>query len=207
MLTPIVRTLLLLNGLAFLAEMIDAGPLIAWFALWPGGFLNPSALTVGVPHFWPWQILTYAFLHGGLLHLALNLYALWLFGTRLELLWGPRVFAVYYFSCVIGAALTQMLVSEIAILQGGSAYPVLGASGGVFGLLLAFGMLFPEERLVLLFPPIPIKAKWFVLGYGALELFAGVTGTAAGVAHFAHLGGMLTGWLLLSYWRGRPRRQ
>jgi membrane associated rhomboid family serine protease len=95
------------------------------------------------------------------------------------------------------------VVSEIALIQGGQAYPVLGASGGVFGLLLAFGLLFPETTLILLFPPIPVKARWFVLGYAAVELVAGVTGTQAGVAHFAHLGGMLTGWLLLRYWRSK----
>jgi membrane associated rhomboid family serine protease len=91
-------------------------------------------------------------------------------------------------------------------MQGAAAYPVLGASGGVFGLLLAFGMMFPETRLMLLFPPIPIKAKWFVIGYGAIELLAGVTGTMEGVAHFAHLGGMVTGFILLRYWGSRPPR-
>jgi membrane associated rhomboid family serine protease len=204
MLTPVVRTLLLVNGLVFLGELVYPTPLISWFALWPGGLLVTTGWSEGVPHFWPWQIVTYAFLHGGLLHLALNMYALWLFGTRLEYVWGGRMFTVYYFSCVIGAALTQLVVSEIALLQGGAAYPVLGASGGVFGLLLAFGLLFPETELILLFPPIPIKAKWFVIGYGAVELFAGVTGTMEGVAHFAHLGGMATGYLLLRYWRRGP---
>jgi membrane associated rhomboid family serine protease len=207
MLTPVVRTLLLLNGLVFLGELVYPAPLISWFALWPGGLLVGSGWGPGMPHFWPWQIITYAFLHGGLLHLALNMYALWLFGTRLEYVWGERLFTVYYFSCAIGAALTQLVVSELALLQGSPAYPVLGASGAVFGLLLAFGVLFPETELMLLFPPIPIKAKWFVIGYGAIELFAGVTGTVAGVAHFAHLGGMVTGFLLLRYWRrGPPRR-
>ena len=205
MLTPVVRTLLLVNGFAFLAELAYLEPLIEWFALWPVRLTEATASEAATPHFWPWQILTYAFLHASVLHLVLNMYALWLFGTRLEQLWGGRAFAFYYFTCVIGAALTQLLVSEIALLQGGQAYPVVGASGGVFGLLLGFGLLFPETLLVLLFPPIPIKAKWFVFGYGAIELLAGVTGTQAGVAHFAHLGGMLTGWLLLRYGRGRPR--
>ena len=202
MLTPVVSTLLLLNGLVYLAELLYPNLLIGWLALWPGGLLLPAAAAEGGPPFWPWQIITYAFLHGSLLHLALNMYALWLFGSRLESLWGGRRFTVYYFSCVIGAALTQLVVSEMALLQGGAPYPVLGASGGVFGLLVAFGMLFPGMRLILLFPPIPIKAKWFVIGYGAVELFAGVTGTMMGVAHFAHLGGMVTGYLLLRFWRG-----
>ena len=207
MLTPVVRTLLLLNGILYLAELLYPNLLIGWLALWPGGLLVPSAAAEGTPQFLPWQIITYAFLHGGVLHLALNMYALWLFGSRLEYLWGSQKFAVYYLSCVIGAALTQLVVSEITLLQGGQAYPVLGASGGVFGLLVAFGMLFPEARLILLFPPVPIKAKWFVIGYGVIELLAGVTGTMMGVAHFAHLGGMVTGYLLLRYWRGAPPRR
>jgi membrane associated rhomboid family serine protease len=206
MLTPVVRTLLLLNGAFFVAELLYPNLLIGWLALWPGGLIVPTAAAEGAPAFWPWQLITYAFLHGGLLHLGLNMYALWLFGSGLEDLWGGRKFAVFYFSCVIGAGLTQLVVSEIALLQGGDAYPVLGASGGVFGLLVAFGMLFPETRLILLFPPVPIKAKWFVIGYGAIELLAGVTGSMMGVAHFAHLGGMVTGYLLLRYWRG-PRRR
>jgi len=207
MLTPVVRTLLLLNGAFFLAQLLYPNLLIGWLALWPGGLIAPAAATQGAPPFWVWQVITYSFLHGGLLHLALNMYALWLFGSRLEYLWGGQKFAVFYFSCVIGAALTQLVVSEIALLQGGNAYPVLGASGGVFGLLVAFGMLFPETRLVLLIPPIPIKAKWFVIGYGAIELLAGISGTTMGIAHFAHLGGMVTGFLLLLYWRGgMPRR-
>ncbi|MGB5834180.1 MAG: rhomboid family intramembrane serine protease [Thiohalocapsa sp.] len=207
MLTPVVLALLLINGLVFLGELVYADHLISWFALWPSGLVTPADAAMGPPQFRPWQIITYAFLHGGVLHLALNMYALWLFGTRLEYRWGERRFAVYYLSCVIGAALTQLIVSEITLLQGGPAYPVLGASGGVFGLLLAYGLTFPETKLVLLFPPIPIKAKWFVIGYGAIELFAGVTGTIEGVAHFAHLGGMVTGFLLLRYWRPDPPRR
>lgn len=202
----VVNTLLVINGLVFLAELANAQPLIELFALWPHGLLLSDAAQAGGYAFRPWQIVTYAFLHGSLVHLFLNMYALWLFGSRLEAVWGGRRFGVYYFTCAVGAALTQLVVSEIALLQGEPAYPVLGASGGVFGVLLAFGLLFPETRLLLLFPPIPIKAKWFVLGYGAVEIVAGVTGTAEGVAHFAHLGGMLTGWLLLLYWREGRRR-
>lgn len=206
MLTPAVQWLLLINGAVFLTEQFYFEPLVAWFALWPQGLLETQALAPGVPRFWPWQLVTYGFLHGGFLHLALNMYALWLFGIRLEYLWGSRRFAVYYLACVVGAALAQMAVSEISLAQGGEAYPVLGASGGVFGVLLAFGLTFPEVRLVLLFPPIPIKAKWVVLIYGVVELAAGVTGTLEGVAHFAHLGGMLTGAILLYRWRLGPWR-
>ncbi len=203
----VVNLLLVTNVLFFLAEAANAAPLVQWLALWPYGLIAPADAQGGTYPFWFWQIISYAFLHGSFLHLFLNMYALWLFGSRLEALWGASRFAVYYFSCVIGAALVQLVVSAIAIAQGAPAYPVLGASGGVFGLLLAFGVLFPNTQLMLLFPPIPIKAKWFVIGYGAIELFAGVTGTVEGVAHFAHLGGMLTGWLLLLYWRGGRRRR
>jgi membrane associated rhomboid family serine protease len=128
------------------------------------------------------------------------MYALWLFGSRMERVWGTRAFLLYYFVCVIGAGLTQLTVTSIS----SETYPTIGASGGVFGVLLAFGMTFPNERLMLLFPPIILRAKWFVLIFGAIELWAGITGTAAGIAHFAHLGGMLFGFLLLLYWQGHP---
>ena len=194
--TPVVRALLIANGLLFLMEMGGWGDsLVSWFALWPPGLLTQGAMPA--PSFYPWQMLSYAFLHGSIVHLGLNMFALWQFGTRLEMVWGPRRFAFYYFSCVLGAALAQILVSEWLLHVGSAPYPVIGASGGVFGVLLAYGLLFPETMIMLLIPPIPMKAKWFVLGYGIVELLAGITGTASGVAHFAHLGGMLTGWLLL----------
>jgi membrane associated rhomboid family serine protease len=203
MLTPVVQWLLLINGLLFLGQQFYFGPLVYWLALWPQGLLG-DGLTAGGPQFWPWQLLTYGFLHAGMLHIVLNMYALWLFGSRLEYLWGGRRFAAYYLACVVGAALVQLVVSEVNLAQGGVAYPVLGASGGVFGILLALGLTFPETRLMLLIPPIPIKAKWFVLIYGVIELVAGVTGTLEGIAHFAHLGGMLTGLILLYRWRLGP---
>lgn len=204
MMDTVVGKLLIANIVLFLAELTLGDGLIRWFALWPVGFFDPSSAARLAPAFMPWQVVSYGFLHGGLMHLGLNMYALWMFGRQLEYLWGPRRFATYYFACLVGAALTQLVVSEYLLMQGGQAYPVIGASGGVFGLLLAFGLLFPHARLMLLFPPIPIEARWFVIGYGAIELYFGVTGSAEGVAHFAHLGGMLTGWLML---RGRRRRR
>jgi membrane associated rhomboid family serine protease len=117
--------------------------------------------------------------------------------------WGSKSFTLYYFVCVIGAGLVQLFVATQAARDGGI-YPTIGASGGVFGLLLGFGLTFPNERLLLIFPPVALQAKWFVLIYGIIELWAGVTGTEAGVAHFAHLGGMLFGFLLLLYWRRHP---
>lgn len=199
----VVGKLLMANLLLFLAQAMYGEALLSWLGLWPLGMFGFDPIGMLVPSFLPWQVVSYAFLHGGLLHLGLNLYALWMFGRQLEAVWGPYRFAAYYFACVVGAALTQLVVSEYVLFQGGHAYPVIGASGGVFGLLLAFALLFPRARLMLLFPPIPIEARWFVLGYAALELYFGVTGTAEGVAHFAHLGGMFTGWLLL---RDRRRR-
>ncbi len=176
--------------------------LIAHFALWPFGHrlaqtASGRVLEVG---FEPWQLLTYAFLHGGWLHLGLNMWGLFLFGPPIERLFGAGRYLLYFTVCTVLAALAQLLV--IAFLSGGF-YPTIGASGGIFGVLLAFGMFFPNVRLMLLIPPVPVPAWLFVIGYGAVELVLGVTGTEAGVAHFAHLGGMLGGLLLILYWRGR----
>jgi len=198
--TTVVKALLIVNGAVFLLELYAGGPLIGALALWPLTSPGPTVFGVSAPHFQFWQLVTYSFLHGGIMHLMLNMYALWLFGSRMESKWGSKAFALYYFVSVIGAGLVQLIV---AILGTGGG-PTVGASGGVFGLLLAFGLTFPEERLMLIFPPVALKAKWFVLIYGAIELWAGVTGTASGVAHFAHLGGMLFGYLLLVYWRRYP---
>jgi membrane associated rhomboid family serine protease len=201
---PVIQTLLILNTAFFLAQGFIDASLLYWFALWPLGgseLLPASPLLIQTPHFWPWQLVSYAFLHANLLHLFVNMFALWMFGMDIEGFWGSRAFALYYFVCVVGAALVQLLFASMAASEG-IVYPTIGASGGVFGILLAFGMIFPNRPVMLLFPPIPMKAKWLVIGYGAVELWSGVTGTAAGVAHFAHLGGMLFGFLLIQYWRG-----
>lgn len=198
--------LLIANGILFLLENTNLGnTIIYWFALWPLQTGGANFFGEAAPHFQIWQLVTYSFLHGGILHIALNMYALWLFGTRMEYVWGPKTFAIYYFVCVLGAGLIQLFVSTHSAESGGI-YPTIGASGGIFGLLLAFGLTFPEERLMLIFPPIILRAKWFVLIYGGIELFFGVTGTMEGVAHFAHLGGMLFGYILLRYWRSHPPR-
>lgn len=187
----VIFALLIANGLVFAAQNLMPG--LAYFALWP---LNDQP---AAPDFMPWQLLTYGFLHGDTMHLLVNMFGLWMFGSDLERVWGPRRFAAYYLVCVIGAGVVQLLV---AAWQGGI-YPTVGASGGVFGILLAFGMTYPNRQVMLLFPPIPMPAKFLVIGYGALELFYGVTGRAPGIAHFAHLGGMLFGFLLLRYWQRR----
>lgn len=188
-LPPVTQTLLLLNVALFCVDQF-VGPLFArLFALWPldGGFL-------------PWQVLSYGFLHGSIGHLFFNMLGLWMFGSELERLWGPRRYILFYGASVLAAAVAQLLVALVI----GSPYPTVGASGGLFGLLLAFGMLFPTRVIMPLFPPIPMKARTFVILFGTLELVLGFMSPAGGVAHFAHLGGMVGGWLVIRYWRGAP---
>ena len=200
--TPVVYWLLGVNILFFIMEQSAGARMIDWLALWPIGTSGTPGLenVAGGAAFYPWQLVSYAFLHGSLLHIFLNMYALWLFGRSLEDTMGPQRFLVFYLACVIGAALLHLVVQAFMMLHGAFPRPVIGASGGTFGLLMAFAYLFPETRLILLFPPMPIKAKWFALGYGIVELVVGVTGTASGLAHFAHLGGMVTAYLLVRYW-------
>jgi membrane associated rhomboid family serine protease len=191
---PVTQALIIINVLVYLLQTV-AGNQLEAFALWPltSGF-------DGTSNFQVWQLVTYGFLHGGTAHLFFNMLALFMFGSEIERVWGGRRYLVYYLVCVISAALGQLLVASLSVAP---AYKVVGASGGVFGLLLAFGMMFPRRMVMLLFPPIPMPAWLLVTLYGALELFMGITGTQQGVAHFAHLGGMAGGFLLIQYWRGR----
>ena len=193
---PGTTLLIVANVAIFFLQQIAPG-LIFPFALWPFG-----SAQAGGASFAPWQLVTYSFLHGNVMHIVFNMFALWMFGRDLEGLMGARRFLVYYFTCVVGAAVVQLIVAAV---QGG-VYPTLGASGGIFGILLAYGMAFPNRMIILLFPPIPMKAKYFVVLYGLFELYLGIAGSAPGVAHFAHLGGMLFGFLLLQYWSQRRRR-
>ena len=195
-LPTVVFALLAINGLCFLVQIYQP-QIVVGLALWPAGVPEPY-------NFAPWQLVSYAFLHGGLGHLFVNLFALWMFGSPLENLWGSQRFTIYYFICVIGAGLTQLVVVTSSIETARDVYPTIGASGGVFGILLAYGMTWPNRTVMLLIPPIPMKAKWFVIIYGAVELFFGITGTQQGVAHFAHLGGMAFGFGVLYWWR-RPQ--
>ena len=167
--------------------------LVTPFALWP---LGASAVDPSVG-FAPWQLVSYAFLHGGITHLAFNMFALYMFGSAMEQVFGTRRYAAYYFVCVVSAALTQLVVAAVT----GLVYPTIGASGGIFGLLLAYAIYFPNTRLLLLFPPIPMRARVFVIIYAVIELVLGVTGSEEGVAHFAHLGGMIGGFVMLRWWR------
>jgi membrane associated rhomboid family serine protease len=188
---PVTQWLLIANVAVYVLEasgMLNAAP----FALWPPGGLESN--------FAPWQLVTYSFLHANLAHIFFNMFALYMFGGEIERLFGSKFFALYYAAAVVSAAITHLVVTT---WMGAAPVPMVGASGGIYGLLLAFGIYFPHRRVVLLFPPIPLPARVFVFGFAALELIMGITQTGAGVAHFAHLGGMLGGFLMIQYRRGK----
>lgn len=211
-LPPVTRALLIANIAIYLLQQFAGDFMTLHFALWP---LGPDHM-LGIDGngamvhagFRVWQLVSYAFLHGGWEHLFFNMLALYMFGGVIERTLGAREFLLYYVVCLLVAALAQLLV--IRFFTGGF-YPTVGASGAIFGLLLAFGMMYPHQRIMLLIPPIPMPAWLFVTGYVVVELVLGVTGTQSGVAHFAHLGGALAGFLMIQYWRGRlplkPRRR
>ncbi len=200
---PATWALLIANTALFIVQLAAGNAFFVNLALWPLG--TPPALGPGVAvgTFQPWQLVTYSFLHGNFTHLFLNMLALFMFGSELERLFGRRRYLAYYFASVLAAGVTQLVV----VAGTGSFHPTVGASGGVFGLLLAYGIYFPRRTIMLIFPPIPMRAWLFVIVYAAIELYLGVTGTQAGVAHFAHLGGMLGGGVMLWSWRrSRPAR-
>ncbi|HTT03378.1 MAG TPA: rhomboid family intramembrane serine protease [Steroidobacteraceae bacterium] len=187
-LPPATRGILIANVVVFLLQSATHGAFDGLFALQPPG-----------PYFHVWQLVTYAFLHANLGHIFFNMFALFMFGGALEQFWGSRRFLVFYFASVLAAGLVQLVTTSLAGIEEST----IGASGGVFGLLLAFALYFPRQRLILLFLPIPLPAWLVVTGYALLELLLGVTGSQAGVAHFAHLGGMLGGALVILYWRAQ----
>jgi membrane associated rhomboid family serine protease len=189
-----VKILIAANVLVFVVQSMSNGALDIPFALWP---LQPID---GVSYFRPWQIITYAFLHstGNITHLLFNMLGLWMFGAEVERYVGPRRLLACYFASVVTAALSQLFVP---MLFGAPPGPTIGASGGVFGLLLAYAFLFPTRKVVPLIPPIPMPAWLVATIYAAVELFLGVTGTLSGVAHFAHLGGMVGSALVIMQWR------
>ena len=187
-LPPVTKALILICVGVFSAQYLLPGVLEGLFALWP----------VQSGRFMPWQLLSYSFLHGDPAHLFFNMLALWMFGAEIERLWGRKRYMQFLLASALSAALVQLLWTFLM----GSRAPTVGASGATFGLLLAFAMLFPNRTIIPLFPPIPMKAKVFVAIFGALELVLGVTGRS-GIAHFAHLGGMLGGFLMIRYWRGQ----
>ena len=194
---PIVKNLLLINIVAYIADIAFEN------------FMGiPLSRICGLYYFWtsafsPYQIFTYMFMHGSFTHLFFNMFALWMFGRIMEQVWGGKRFLMYYIFCGIGAAITQELFQLLGFI---SPYAMtIGASGAVYGILLAFGMTFPNERLFIIPIPFPIKAKYFVMIYTIIELYEGMT-SMDGVAHFAHLGGMLFGFILIMIWRNKKRR-
>jgi membrane associated rhomboid family serine protease len=201
--TPVVLQLIIANVALYFAQQWVGEALIIHCALWPLGNFPVEGTQISVG-FQPWQLVTYAFLHGGTTHLALNMFALYMFGRDVEMEMGSRRFAWLYGASILAGGLVQLLVVTMSIDEGIG--PTVGASGGVFGILLAFGMLFPKRRVMLLIPPIPMPAWLLVTGYGVIELASGVFGSQQGVAHFAHLGGMLGAAVVLLLGRSaKPR--
>ncbi len=200
-LTDVVKNLLIINVVVYVMVSMLMPNLREYFVLfYPGNS----------EYFHPIQLVTHMFMHGSPTHLFFNMFALYMFGPPLENYFGAKKFLIFYLLSGFGAVALHMAVwyFELSGLTVGTqAYynifmgSVVGASGAVFGLLAGFGTLFPDTKLMLLFPPIPIKAKWFVLIYGAIELFLGVSNFNTGIAHFAHLGGAIFGFLLIQYWR------
>jgi membrane associated rhomboid family serine protease len=195
-----VKSLIIANVVVFILQSLSKGALDELFALWP---VQPID---GQSYFHVWQVITYAFLHStdNIAHLLLNMLGLWMFGAEIERYVGPRRLLACYFASVFTAALSQLLIPP---LLGAPPAPTIGASGGVFGLLLAYALLFPNRKVIPLIPPIPMPAWLFAALYAGIELFLGVTGTLAGIAHFAHLGGMIGSALAVMQWRrARGRR-
>lgn len=198
----VTKNLVAINILMFIATLINENFMVANFAMF-----YPAS-----PFFKPWQVLTHMFMHGGFWHIFFNMYSLLMFGSILERSLGPKKYLIFYFVTGLGAVALHTVVewmqARVFIANGiAQAYqqllvtPTLGASGAIYGVLIGFAMLYPQARLILIFPPIPVKAKWLVIIFAAIELVSGINGIQDGVAHFAHLGGMLFGWLLIRWWR------
>ena len=198
-LTDVVKNLLIINILLFLGVRF---------------FIEPNLLAVyypGSPYFQPYQIVTHMFMHGSFMHLLFNMFAIYMFGPPVEAVFGPKRFLFYYLATGLGSFILHMLVMHWELTSGSIPMstmniPTVGASGAVFGLLVAYGMNFPNSVIQLLFPPIPLKAKYFVVIYAGLELYLGLSGKQPGVAHFAHLGGALFGFLIIIFWHKFPIR-
>ncbi len=186
---PVTKALMLICTAMFCVQLLTGYWVEMLFALWP----------LGSGPFMPWQLVTYAFLHSSTIHLFFNMLGLWMFGAELESIWGRQRYLQFLGASALAGGVIQLVVVSLGVTGGG---PMLGASSALFGLLMAFGMMFPERTIMPLFPPIPMKAKVFVLVFGGMALLFGLLG--GGVAHFADLGGMLGGWLMMRYWRGLP---
>ena len=209
-LPPVTKNLIIINVIVFLASLLNENFMIGTFALF-----YPTS-----PYFHWWQVVTHMFMHGGFWHIFFNMYTLLIFGCVVERIIGSKKFLLFYFICGLGAVALHLGVEYLQMqsyMQGaalGNATaiqnialikntPTVGASGAIYGVLMGYAMLFPESRMTLLFPPVTLSAKWMVVIFAAIELFTGVTGLSAGIAHFAHLGGMLIGWLMILSWRKR----
>ena len=209
-LPPVTKNLIIINVIVFLASLLNENFMIGTFALF-----YPTSV-----YFHWWQVVTHMFMHGGFWHIFFNMYTLLIFGCVVERIIGSKKFLLFYFICGLGAVALHLGVEYLQMqsyMQGaalGNATaiqniamikntPTVGASGAIYGVLMGYAMLFPESRMTLLFPPVTLSAKWMVAIFAAIELFTGVTGISAGIAHFAHLGGMLIGWLMILSWRKR----
>ena len=209
-LPPVTKNLIIINVIVFVASLLNQNFMIGTFALF-----YPTSV-----YFHWWQVVTHMFMHGGFWHIFFNMYTLLIFGCVVERIIGSKKFLLFYFICGLGAVALHLGVEYLQMqsyMQGaalGNATaiqniamikntPTVGASGAIYGVLMGYAMLFPESRMTLLFPPITLSAKWMVVIFAAIELFTGVTGLSAGIAHFAHLGGMLIGWLMILSWRKR----
>ena len=201
--SPVVKNLVIINTIMLIGSMIIGDKMYEYLAL----FAFES------PFFKPYQLVSHMFMHGGFWHLFFNMYTLVIFGTVLERIWGSRKFLLFYFVTGIGAGLCHDLVMHIEIANAADIVaqsrllgtPTVGASGAIYGVLLGYGMLFPDSQLQLIFPPITLKAKWFVIIFGIIELTTGLTGMGGHIAPFAHLGGMLFGLILILYWKKNNR--
>ena len=207
---PVTKNLIIINVIVFVASLLNQNFMIGTFALF-----YPTSV-----YFHWWQVVTHMFMHGGFWHIFFNMYTLLIFGCVVERIIGSKKFLLFYFICGLGAVALHLGVEYLQMqsyMQGaalGNATaiqniamikntPTVGASGAIYGVLMGYAMLFPESRMTLLFPPVTLSAKWMVAIFAAIELFTGVTGISAGIAHFAHLGGMLIGWLMILWWRKR----
>lgn len=204
----VIKNLLIINVLMFVATLVNQRFMISTF-----GLFYPTS-----EYFRWWQPVTHMFMHGGFWHILFNMYTLFIFGCVVERMIGSRKFLIFYFVCGLGAAAVHLGVQALqanafmnqlaqGVQSAAVSYaqlkmtPTVGASGAIYGVLIAYAMLFPDSKLTLLFPPVTLSAKWMVIIFAGIELITGITGTADGMAHFAHLGGMLFGWLLITYWR------
>jgi len=209
-LPPVTKNLIIINVVVFVFTMLNRNFMFGNFALY-----YPTS-----PFFHWWQVITHMFMHDGIWHIFFNMYTLFIFGSVVERIIGSKKFLLFYFICGLGAVALHLGVQYLQMqsyMQGATLGNLValqhiqdikmtrtvGASGAIYGVLMGYAMLFPQSRMTLLFPPITLSAKWMVLAFVAIELLTGITGTAAGIAHFAHLGGMLIGWLIILQWRKR----